>query len=75
MPRKLRQLRADLHRARWSIDRQLGTSHQIWKHPLVPDLEVNLAGKDGNDAKHYQERDVREALRRSREAEMRRQQP
>lgn len=75
MPRKLRQLRADLHRARWSIDRQSGTSHQIWKHPLVPDLEVNLAGKDGNDAKHYQERDVREALRRSREAEMRRQQP
>lgn len=75
MPRKLRQLRADLHRGRWSIDRQSGTSHQIWKHPLVPDLEVNLAGQDGNDAKQYQERDVREELRRSREAEMRRQQP
>lgn len=68
MPRKLRQLRSDLRRGKWSIDRQAGTSHQIWKHPLVLDLEVNLAGNDGNDAKHYQERDVREA-------ELRRQQP
>lgn len=75
MPRKLRQLRSELRRGRWSIDRQSGTSHQIWKHPLVPDLEVNLAGKDGDDAKHYQERVVREALRRSHEAELRRRQP
>jgi predicted RNA binding protein YcfA (HicA-like mRNA interferase family) len=73
MPRKLRQLRSDLRRAGWAIDRQSG-SHQIWKHPLVPGAEVNLAGADGTDAHPYQERDVREAVRRAQEAQ-RRQQP
>ena len=68
MPRKLRQLRADLRRAGWQIDRQSGTSHQIWVHPMISDLEVNLAGQDGADAKHYQERDVREAVRRADDA-------
>ena len=61
MPRKIRELRAELRRAGWSIARQTG-SHQIWKHPLVPELEVNIAGSDGSDAQRYQERDVREAI-------------
>lgn len=73
MPRKLRQLRADLRRAGWIIDRQSG-SHQIWKHALLPAQEVNLAGADGSDAHRYQERDVREAVRLAQEAQ-RRQQP
>ncbi|MFI5272798.1 MAG: type II toxin-antitoxin system HicA family toxin [Ktedonobacterales bacterium] len=68
-------MRAELRRAGWTIDRQSGTSHQIWKHSRGPDLEVNLAGQDGKDAKHYQERDVREALRRTHEAERKGQQP
>jgi HicA toxin of bacterial toxin-antitoxin, len=67
MPRKLRELRADLRRAGWGVVRQTG-SHQIWEHALVPTAEVNLAGGDGADAKPYQERDVREAVRRAREA-------
>lgn len=71
MPRKLRQLRADLLHAGWHVDRQSGTSHQIWRHPLIPDLEVNLAGPDGNDAKSYQVRDVREAVRRADKAKRR----
>ncbi len=70
MPRKLRELRADLRRAGWGIDRQAG-SHQIWKHPLVFGVEVNLAGRDGADAYPYQERDVREAVRLTREAQRR----
>ena len=70
MPRKLRQLRSDLRRAGWGIDRQSG-SHQIWKHPLVPGTEVNLAGADGQDAHPYQERDVRDAVRRAQEAQRR----
>jgi hypothetical protein len=70
MPRKVRQLRSDLRRAGWSIVRQTG-SHQIWKHPLLPGIEVNLAGQDGGDARQYQERDVREALRLAREAQRR----
>jgi predicted RNA binding protein YcfA (HicA-like mRNA interferase family) len=49
MPRKVRQLRADLRRAGWGVVRQFG-SHQIWKHPLLPGVEVNLAGQDGADA-------------------------
>jgi hypothetical protein len=71
MPRKLRQLRAELRQAGWHVDRQSGTSHQIWIHSLIPELEVNLAGQDGKDAKHYQERDVREAVRRANEARRR----
>jgi predicted RNA binding protein YcfA (HicA-like mRNA interferase family) len=50
MPRKLRQLRADLQRAGFSIDHQHG-SHQVWKHPLIPGVSANLAGNDGADAK------------------------
>ena len=67
MPRKVRELRADLRRAGWDIVRQSG-SHQIWKHLSVPGIEVNLAGQDGTDAHRYQERDVREAVRLAREA-------
>ena len=65
MPRQMRELRADLRRSGWDIVRQTG-SHQIWKHSLVPGVEVNLVGQDGADAHHYQERDVREAVRRAR---------
>ncbi len=68
MPRKLRELRADLRKAGWSIDRQAG-SHQIWKHSALPGDVVNLAGNDSADAHHYQERDVREAVRRAGEAQ------
>ncbi len=67
MPRKIRQLRADLRRAGWDIVRQAG-SYQIWRHPLLPGVEVNFAGQDGADAHRYQERDVREAVRQAREA-------
>lgn len=72
MPRKPRELRADVRRAGWAIDRQTG-SHQLWKHAVLPGVEVNLAGQDGADAYRYQERDVREATRLAREA--RRKQP
>ncbi len=49
MPRKLRQLRADLLQAGRSPVRKTG-SHEIWKHSLVPSVEVNLAAPDGADA-------------------------
>jgi hypothetical protein len=73
MPRKLRELRSDLRRAGFAVDHQTG-SHQVWTHPLVPDVSANLAGSDGADAKPYQERQVREAIRRLDDAK-RRQQP
>lgn len=67
MPRKLRQLRADLRRAGWVVARQRG-SHETWRHPLVP-TPITMAGHDGDDADRYQERDVRDAVRAAREAE------
>lgn len=63
MARKIRQLKADLKRAGAYLDRQRGTSHAIWVHPLLPGDSVNLsAHDDGEDAKPYQEKDVREFL-------------
>jgi len=38
--------------------------HEKWRHPLVRDFQVELAGADGDDAKPYQERDVRKLIRR-----------
>jgi hypothetical protein len=43
-------------------------SHTWWEHPSVPE-PLSLAGHDGADAQLYQERDVREAVRRAREEE------
>ena len=74
MPRKLRELRADLRRAGFTLDHQTG-SHQVWKHPLVAGIGANLAGKDSADAKPYQEREVRNALDRLRQAQQRQGQP
>jgi predicted RNase H-like HicB family nuclease len=62
MPRKLRELRADLRRHGASVISQSG-SHEKWKYPLVPDHYVVLAGADGADAKPYQDKDVREMVR------------
>jgi predicted RNA binding protein YcfA (HicA-like mRNA interferase family) len=65
VPRKLRELRADLRGAGFVQDHQTG-SHQIWKHDKLPEMIVNVAGNDGADAKPYQERDVRRAIMRVR---------
>lgn len=73
MPRKIRERRADLRRAGFAIDHQTG-SHQVWKHPLIPGSSANLAGRDGADARPYQEHQVRQAVQALREAR-RRQQP
>jgi predicted RNase H-like HicB family nuclease/predicted RNA binding protein YcfA (HicA-like mRNA interferase family) len=61
MPRKPRQLRAELRRAGFLVIRQEG-SHETWEHPSHTDSWFTLAGSDGEDAKPYQERQVRDAL-------------
>jgi len=58
VPRKLRQLRADLRALGFAPIRQVG-SHQTWQHPTG--AKVTLAGADGADAQRYQERDLRDA--------------
>jgi len=63
MPRKIRELKADLRKAGAVQVAQVG-SHTKWKHPQVPGLLIELAGADRHDAKHYQERDVGDALQR-----------
>jgi len=62
MPRKLRQLKADLRRAGAFQVSQEG-SHTKWKHALVPGSMLILSGNDGDDAKPYQERALRDVLR------------
>ena len=59
MPRKVRQLIADLEKAGY-VNRGGKGSHRNFTHPRGP--RVTLSGKPGSDAKHYQERDVRCAL-------------
>lgn len=63
MPPKIRQLRARLAKAGFVSRRDRGKgSHTLWNHPKLVGLTVVLAGGDGDDAKPYQERDVRQAV-------------
>ncbi|HEY5234504.1 MAG TPA: type II toxin-antitoxin system HicA family toxin [Verrucomicrobiae bacterium] len=60
MPRKLRQLIADLEKVGF-MNRGGKGSHRNFTHPKG--LRVTISGGAGDDAKHYQERDVRQALK------------
>jgi predicted RNA binding protein YcfA (HicA-like mRNA interferase family) len=59
MPRKVRQLIADLEKAGF-INRGGKGSHRNFTHPKG--VRITISGAPGADAKHYQERDVRRAL-------------
>ncbi len=61
MPRKIRQLKTDLRQVGAYQVSQEG-SHTKWKHPSALDITVVLSGHDGDDAKPYQEKAVREFL-------------
>lgn len=60
MPPKIRELKTSLRRAGF-VERTGKGSHTVWSHPLVPG-HFTMAGNDGDDAKRYQERDVRQLL-------------
>jgi predicted RNA binding protein YcfA (HicA-like mRNA interferase family) len=67
MPRKIRQLKSDLRKLGFVENSRGGKgSHGKWTHPLLPGLTVVLSGQDGDDAAPYQERDLRNALKRLR---------
>jgi hypothetical protein len=69
MPRKVRGLKADLKRAGYvQLQRRGKGSHTVWKHPLVAG-SLPLSGADGDDAKPYQEDDVRTWLEKAQIAE------
>ena len=62
MPRKIRQLVTDLERAGF-IDRGGKGSHRNFEHPKGQ--RVTLSGNPGDDAHHYQEKQVSTAIARS----------
>jgi predicted RNA binding protein YcfA (HicA-like mRNA interferase family) len=72
VPRKIRQLAADLKRAKFVLLPHRGKgSHRIFKH-VASGTEVTLSGHIGDDADHYQEHDVREAIAEARHFEQER---
>ena len=52
MPRKIRELIADLRAVGFEMDRQKG-SHRQFKHPSFQGV-ITLSGGEGDDAKSYQ---------------------
>ncbi len=69
MPRKIRELKADVRRIGLVRRRKRGKgSHAWWEHPTIPGIAVNLSGADGDDAQPYQEEAVQEAIRKVKEA-------
>jgi predicted RNA binding protein YcfA (HicA-like mRNA interferase family) len=68
MPKKIRELKAMLRKAGFSSHPGKG-SHTVWIHPALPRDELTLSGGDGNDARPYQEKDVREMLRKLKEVQ------
>lgn len=61
MPRKIRELIADLESAGFTNRGGKG-SHRNFVHPKVA-KPVTIAGKSGADAKQYQERAVQRAIK------------
>jgi len=62
VPRKIRQLIADLDRVGFVLVPGRKGSHRKFRHPKFPGSLI-LSGHDGDDAQHYQERQVRNAIR------------
>ena len=59
MPRKVRQLIADLERAGF-VNRGGKGSHRNFVHPKG--MRVTVSGNPGHDAKPYQERELRRKI-------------
>lgn len=62
MPRKIRELIRDLEKAGF-VNRGGRGSHRNFEHPSG--VRTTLSGKTGNDAKPYQEREVKQVIEES----------
>ncbi|MBP5974402.1 type II toxin-antitoxin system HicA family toxin [Brasilonema sp. CT11] len=60
MPKKIRELRQMLRQTGFTELPGKG-SHTNWIHPLYAG-KLTISGKDGADAKLYQEKDVQQAI-------------
>ena len=67
MPKKIRELKAMLRKAGCTSEPSKG-SHTKWKHPLI-NCKIVLSGKDGTDAKRYQEKEVMQLIKDIKEAQ------
>ena len=63
MPPKIRDLESDLIRAGFSREEGKG-SHRKYRHPKVSGI-VTVAGKGGDDAKRYQEKQITDAIKKA----------
>ncbi|MCC5665989.1 type II toxin-antitoxin system HicA family toxin [Nostoc sp. CHAB 5784] len=68
MPKKIRELKAILLKTGF-VYRPAKGSHTFWTHPLIPDEPVTIAGKDGDDAPRYLEKQVNRVLKQLGEIE------
>ncbi|WP_315791838.1 type II toxin-antitoxin system HicA family toxin [Fischerella sp. JS2] len=64
----MRELKAILQKAGFVYRLGKG-SHTFWTHPLIPDEPVTIAGKDGDDARRYLEKQVNRVLEKLKEIE------
>jgi len=62
MPRKIRQLIADLESAGWTLVDGGKGSHRKFSH-VRSKRKLILSGQTGADALHYQEKQVKQAIR------------
>jgi hypothetical protein len=54
VPRKIRQLKADLRRAGFVLVPNRGKGrHTFWVFELDDSIDITLSGKDGDDARQY----------------------
>jgi predicted RNA binding protein YcfA (HicA-like mRNA interferase family) len=60
MPKKIRELKQSLRKAGFTELPSKG-SHTNWIHPLYSG-KITVSGKDGADAKRYQEKEVLGAI-------------
>jgi predicted RNA binding protein YcfA (HicA-like mRNA interferase family) len=66
MTEKICKLKAQLRKVGF-VYRPAKGSHTVWYDPLDPENEVTFSGHDGDDAKEYLIKDVRNALKRAKE--------
>jgi hypothetical protein len=67
MPPKIRNLKSDLGKAGFFWEPGKG-SHTHWIFEQDPTIRVLLSGGDGDDAKPYQVKDVRQAIKKAKES-------
>lgn len=67
MPKKIREIKSMLLKAGFTFRTGKG-SHTKWYHPLLPGA-LTLSGKEGDDAKPYQEKDATNAIKKVQELE------